>query len=450
MDQRQLRITWLIGFGVIVVAPAALFLLSPHDVPQFGLEGATLWSRLAVLTGMLLLSALVCTVILPSRLRSLNRAFGIESVIEVHRFLGVVSAVLVLAHLACVIAENPANVALLYLPTAPGRAQCAIAACASLVGMVLLAALKHKLSLSYELWRRTHLLLAAGVVGFSAGHVYLLNRTIQMAPLTTMYVLVTAVLVAVFGYRWAWRAWVDPSTEFVVREVRPESATVSTLVLEPKPGPDQQRTGTWAFAPGQFAWIRLDRSVMSEEHPFTIASSAHAETTEFTIRHAGDFTSAVRQLPPGSPIWVDGPHGAFTGDHSTGSALVLLAGGVGLTPMMSMIRTAAHRGDPRAYRLIAVASAPSDLLFRDELAELRRHLDLEITEVLRRPTKDWAGPVGGISVDLLAMVLRTVRQPDNTDFFICGPPGMVSDAMAVLHDLGVGAGRVHTEQFDFV
>ena len=80
------------------------------------------------------------------------------------------------------------------------------------------------------------------------------------------------------------------------------------------------------------------------------------------------------------------------------AGFVLLAGGVGLTPMMSMIRTAAHRGDPRAYRLIVVASAPTDLLFRDELAELRRYIDLEVTEVLRRPVAGWQGPTGGFTV----------------------------------------------------
>jgi predicted ferric reductase len=449
MDQRLLRTAWLWGFGAIVVAPSALWLVSPREVAGFGLAGVTLWSNLSVLTGMLLLSTLVCTVILPSRLRSLNRAFGIESVIEIHRFLGLASAVLVLAHLACVVAANPANVTLLNFPSAPRRAQAASLATVSLIGLVLLAIMKKRLSLSYELWRWSHLALAVSVLVFSAGHVYLLDKTVREPTIASVFVLFIAVVLAIFGYRWAWRSWFDPSTEFLVREVRRENATVSTLVLEPRQLPGRQPE-SWAFAPGQFAWIRLDRSVTAEEHPFTIASSAHDETTQFTIRHAGDFTRAVRQLPPGSPVWVDGPHGAFTGDHSTGSGLVLLAGGVGLTPMMSMIRTAADRGDNRAYRLIVVAGAPTDLLFRDELAELRRYIDLEVTEVLRRPTAGWNGPTGGITVGLLSMVLGTVEQPGDLDYFICGPPSMVTDAMQVLDDLDVVPDRVHTEQFDFV
>jgi Predicted ferric reductase len=220
-------------------------------------------------------------------------------------------------------------------------------------------------------------------------------------------------------------------------------------VLEPR----RARHGsaaTWAFAPGQFAWIRLERSATAEEHPFTIASSAHLETTEFTIRHAGDFTRALRLLPPGSPVWVDGPHGAFTNDLDACSGFVMIAGGVGVTPMMSMLRTAADRVDPRRYRLVVVASAPEDLLFRDELAALRRCLDLEVTEVMRRPHEGWSGHTGEIDISLLSIVLAGTDRPADLDYFICGPPALVGDARNVLDALDVAPDRVHTEQFDLV
>jgi 3-phenylpropionate/trans-cinnamate dioxygenase ferredoxin reductase subunit len=117
--------------------------------------------------------------------------------------------------------------------------------------------------------------------------------------------------------------------------------------------------------------------------------------------------------------------------------------------MMSMIRTAAHRGDPRPYRLVVVASAPEDLLFRSELARLRLQLDLEVTEVLRRPVEGWSGPIGGIDVELMSVVLAGAEQPDGYEFFICGPPAMVTDALGVLDLIGVAPQHVHTEQFDF-
>ena len=105
----MLRAAWLSGFGAIVVLPSLVYLATATPTR----EG--LWDRLSVLTGLLALSALVCAAVLPSRVRSLNQAFGIESVIEVHRFLGVITASLVFAHLACVVAEDPANLTLLNL-----------------------------------------------------------------------------------------------------------------------------------------------------------------------------------------------------------------------------------------------------------------------------------------------------------------------------------------------
>ncbi|HEY4420405.1 MAG TPA: ferredoxin reductase family protein [Pseudonocardia sp.] len=442
MDQRMVRTAWLSVFGLIVVGPSLMWLAIAPNEP--------LWDHLSVVTGLLALSALVSAAVLPSRLRSLNRAFGIESVIDIHRFLGVVTAALVFAHLACVVAADPANIALLNFETAPARARAAVGATVALAALVGLVALRGQTGLRYELWRWLHVVLAVTVIVLSALHVWWLDHLVAMPAIGTLFGLLAALVVGIFGYRWAWRPMFDASTEFLVREVRRENATVSTLVLEPRRRRHGPPVSSWAFAPGQFAWIRLDRSVTAEEHPFTIASSAHLDTTEFTIRHAGDFTRALRRLPPGSPVWVDGPHGAFTNDVGAGAGFVMIAGGVGITPMMSMLRTAGHRGDPRPYRLVVVAGSPEDLLFRDELAELRFHLDLVVTEVLRRPHDGWDGYTGDIGAGLLSMVLPDGQHPDDLDFFICGPPALVTDALSALDTLGVAPARVHTEQFDFV
>jgi 3-phenylpropionate/trans-cinnamate dioxygenase ferredoxin reductase subunit len=128
----------------------------------------------------------------------------------------------------------------------------------------------------------------------------------------------------------------------------------------------------------------------------------------------------------------------------------MIAGGVGITPMMSMLRTAADRGDQRPYRMVTVAGSPADLLFREELGFLRGSLDLMVTEVLRRPADGWDGHTGDLGVSLMSLVLRTVDRPDDLDYFICGPPGLVNDALDVLDALDVAPARVHTELFDFV
>ncbi|MEJ3654208.1 ferredoxin reductase family protein [Actinomycetes bacterium KLBMP 9759] len=444
MSEGLQRTTWLAVLGAAIVGPALLWLATAPAEP--------LWTRLSVISGLFALSALVCAAVLPSRLRSLNRAFGIESVMEVHRFLGVVAAVLVLAHLACVVAADPTNVALLDVPRAPGRAVAAVGATVAIMLLIGAAVLRRRLRLSYEAWRWTHISLGGLVVVLSAAHVWGLDNVVRNAVMNLVLSILIATFLGVVVYRWIWRALLDPSTEFVVQEIRAESPTVSTLVLAPKAVGTGRHSDSeaWTFAPGQFAWLRLDRTITAEEHPFTIASSPHIDRTEFTVRHDGDFTRTLRSLPPGSPVWVDGPHGAFTSDIGRCGGFVLIAGGVGITPMMSMLRAAADRGDRRPYRMIVVARSPEDLLFREELGFLRQSMDLAVTEVLRRPADGWDGHTGDLGVSLLSLVLSSVAHPDDLDYFICGAPRLVEDALDVLDVLEVPPARVHTELFDFV
>ena len=301
-----------------------------------------------------------------------------------------------------------------------------------LVGVV---ALKARLRLSYESWRWMHVGLAAAVLVFSGLHTVWLNHALQVPAMSAAFLVLVAIVVTVASYRWLWRGLLDPSTEFVIREVRSESPTISTVVLAPR-GDE----GSWRFVPGQFAWLRMAQSPTSEEHPFTISSSARDEYTSFTVRHAGDFTRTLTALPPGTPVWVDGPHGAFSGDIGRCSGFVLIAGGVGITPMMSMLRTAADRGDRRPYRLVVIASRPEDLLFREELGFLRSSLDLVVTEVMRRPTDDWEGHYGDLGFGLLSLVLGSTEQPESVDFFLCGPPAMIHDSLEVIDALDVDPG----------
>jgi 3-phenylpropionate/trans-cinnamate dioxygenase ferredoxin reductase subunit len=435
MTQRVVRLGWLGFFAAVFVAPVLGRLATTTAEP--------VWRQLADITGLLALSGLVCAAVLPSRVRSLTRAFGIEDVLDVHRFVGVAAGVLVLVHLACVVAMNPAQVALLDPALNGPPAKAASVATGALIMLVVFAVVRRRLNQRYEVWRWMHVLLAVTCLVASALHVYWLDHLLEVRSMEMIFILMALAVTAVLAHRWVWRTLLDPSTEFVVAEIRRESESVTTVSLAARDGSDAE----WDFAPGQFAWLRLNRSVTGEEHPFTIASSPHLTgRIEFTIRHAGDFTRAIHRLRPGQPVWIDGPHGSFTSDVPSCEGVVMIAGGVGITPMMSMVRAAADRGDCRPHRLVVVARSHEDLLFREELGYLRDELDLEVIEVLRRPHPGWEGHTGEINVGLLQTVLGAERQ--HLDYFLCGPPGLVTDALGALDALGVPTERIHTEQFD--
>lgn len=431
LAHRRARLIWGSLLVAVLVGPSVIWMLRTGPLP--------LLHQMSVLTGLLALSAMVIVAVLPSRVRGLSGALGLETLLGLHRRLGILAGALVALHLACVVADQPERVGLLVPMAAPARGQAATAATVA-IGVLLLLAVRGVRSGTHEVWRWVHLSLAALVVGASALHVLWLNNLVTDAVMGPVLAGLGLVLIAVLVLRWGARAGAG---EFRVHVVRPESPTVSTLVLT-RPA---RHAGPW-FRPGQFAWLRLEQMSV-EEHPFTIASSAvDGGRVEFTVRHTGDFASRLRELDRGAPVWVDGPYGSFTPDAVPSTGLVLIAGGVGITPMMSMLRTAADRGDRRPYRLVVHARDRADLLFRAELAHLRTCLDLQVTEVLRRPAPNWGGATGPIDTALLAAVLTDLDQPHlRLDYFICGRPQLVTDVLDTLGALGVPDDRVHTEQF---
>jgi predicted ferric reductase len=425
----QLLRRWLAGFGVVLLAPLVVRLLVGRPAPP--------WATLADLTGLFALSALVCTFVLVCRPRALSQAAGITAMLAAHRGMGILAAGSLVLHIAVVLARDPANLSLLTWVDAPPRARAATAATVAIAGTIALGVLRRRVRQDYELWRWAHLVLGVAAVGLSALHVHLVGELVRHPVLRWVLVALAGVLAAALLYR---LQVARRSSEHVVREVRHDSDSVCTLVLDPHGAPLR-------FAPGQFAWLRLERG--GEEHPFTIASSAAGGGCAFTVRSTGDFGTLLRNLPPGTPVWVDGPYGSCSVDllPQPASGVAMIAAGVGITPMLSMVRTLADRHDPRPLLLVRAAEELRELLFRHELGYLAQRLDLTVVEVVRHPPPGWTGAAGDVATPLLRSVLPHAGQRSALDYFVCGPPGFVAEVARSLLELGVPEHRIHIEQF---
>ncbi len=421
---------WLVGLAVVLLAPLAIRVLAGGPAP--------LWPMLTDLTGLVALSAMVCTFVLVCRLRALSKAAGITALISAHRSMGVLAAASVVLHIAVVIAADLDNVALLTWIYAPPRARAATLATLALGGVIALGVLRARFRGDYELWRWAHLVLGMAAFALSALHVQLVGQFVAHPVMRWVLVALAGALAAGMAHR---LLVARRSSEHVVREVRLDSDSVCTLVLDPRGTPLR-------FAPGQFAWLRLARSG-GEEHPFTIASSAAGGGCAFTVRSTGDFGTVLRNLPPGTPVWVDGPYGSCSLDllPQPASGVAMIAAGVGITPMLSMVRTLADRHDPRPLLLVRGAREPRELLFRQELGHLAQRLDLTVIEVVRSPPPGWTGAAGDIGTPLLRSVLPHAGQRSALDYFVCGPPGFVTTVTRSLQELGVPEHRIHIEHF---
>ncbi|HEX5782619.1 MAG TPA: hypothetical protein VFX80_11895 [Solirubrobacteraceae bacterium] len=218
-----------------------------------------------------------------------------------------------------------------------------------------------------------------------------------------------------------------------LERVEAERGDTTTLVLEPP--------AKFRFEPGQFAWFAIGRSPFSiTQHPFSFASSAERDDeVAIAVKALGDFTSQVSRLEPGTTVYVDGPHGVFSIDQDEGPGFGLIAGGVGIAGLISMIRTLADRHDVRPVLLFYANREWDGVAFRDELEQLKDRLNLTVVHVLE---PDY----------VTAEVFEQHLPPGYRRFqyFICGPDPMMDAAEAALIGLGVPPERVHTERFDMV
>src|SRR6185503_166059 len=118
------------------------------------------------------------------------------------------------------------------------------------------------------------------------------------------------------------------------------------------------------------------------QHPFSFSSSAEREEVELAVKALGDFTSTVSELEPGTTVYVDGPHGVFSIDQDEGPGFGLLAGGVGIAGLISMLRTMADREDMRPVLLFYANRDWDGVAFREEIEQLKEKLSLSVVHVL--------------------------------------------------------------------
>jgi predicted ferric reductase len=196
------------------------------------------------------------------------------------------------------------------------------------------------------------------------------------------------------------------------------------------------------------AWLTIRRSPFSiRKHPFSFSSSAVArDHIAFTIRELGDFTSTVGSIVPGERAYIDGPYGTFDLDQHTGPGYVFIVGGIGSTPIMSMLRTMADRGDDHSVVLFYGNRTWNSVIFGEEIAELEGRLNLKVVHVLENPPEGWEGETGFITRHVLDRHLPNDRR--ERVYFVCGPIPMIAAVERSLRALGVPLSHIHSEQYE--
>ena len=431
--------------GTIWIAVYLLFILAP----LFALLAGTwppardFWTEFAVALGYSGLAMMGLQIGLTARFRYVTKPWGEDVIYHFHRQISLIAVGLIVTHAVVLTAGRPQMLAPLNMLQAPWSARFAIVSIVALIALVVAALWRVRLQIGYEAWHLSHIILA--VVAIAAGIAHMVGSGVYLVDpwKRALWIGLTIFWIGLLLYVRIVKPLFMLRRPYRVAEVREERGDTSTLVMRPDGHPG------FRFTPGQFGWLTLWGSPFKiTGHPFSFSSSAEAADgrVEMTIRNLGDFTSAIPKVSQGQRVYLDGPYGAFTIGNPA-DMHVLIAGGIGVTPMMSMIRTLADRGDRRPVTLLYGSRDWDSITFREELEALKARLNLTVVHVLANPPAGWAGEQGFVTADLFR---RHLPPPyASHEYFICGPNVMMDAIERALGHMRVPLSKYHSERYSF-
>jgi ferredoxin-NADP reductase len=217
-----------------------------------------------------------------------------------------------------------------------------------------------------------------------------------------------------------------------VLDVYPESPDTVSVYLT---GRDLDRLNA---RPGQFfRWRFATRGLWWTATPYSLSAPASADGLRITARMVGRHSNQLKTLPFGTRVFVEGPYGALTSQQAHHRSAVLIAGGVGITPLRALFETLPATSITLLYR----ASSQADLVLTDELNTIARQRHATAHYLTGHRRRGDADPLSAAS---LGRLLGNLREHD---IYLCGPPGMTASVRRALHELGVGDADIHEETF---
>jgi len=433
------RAAWIGTFLLLILAPLIVAALAGPTPTSRGF-----WTEVSIALGLLAFPLILVQFALVSRLAPVSRPFGSDALMQWHRGMGLAALGGVVLHPLLLSgvpwsAWNPVSGSVLMQTGA-------VAFWGTLV-IVATSVWRRGFGLSYEAWQITHLGLACLVTITATWHIVAAGFYSQ-APAVRGVLVGYLVLFAALLLRYRlFRPLALLRRPWTVEANRDIGGSVRLLHVRP-----DGHVGL-RFEAGQFGWlITGSNPIVSAQHPLSFASSAVPAAdggVTFAIKNLGDWSGqVVPALTPGHRVWIDGPFGAFTPDVTSHRGLVLIAGGIGIAPMRSVLLTLRDTGHRRPVWLFHAASNWSRVVFRDDIAALASELDAHVCYVFEHPDPDWTGERGRITRDLLERHLP--RDRGDLDCFVCGPVAMMDAVEGCLTAMGVPAAQVHTERFQMV
>jgi predicted ferric reductase len=457
--QWLVRSRGVLALTVACLVPVALWFTAAPLGPRFDGAQAS-FTSIAVMAGLIGIVAFAMNLVLGARLKSVERLFGgLDRMYFVHRTNGRVAYLLLLAHLVLMLtgrATTSLADAIDLLTPAAGLTVMlgliALVVMSAAIVMTLYVRLNHEIFVYVQ--RSFGFVFILGALhAFRTPGVKALSR-----PLTYYLLAVAIAGLAAWLYRSLLGEVLIRRLDYRVISVNKLDQSVTEIVMSPK---DERLS----FIPGQFVFLEFQSdeirrvfhpfsvepegqtalisfrsgAVSKQAHPFSITSAPHERELRVSVKSLGDFTKALRRLEPGALVRVEGPFGRFCSSLIPNRKQIWVAGGIGVTPFLSMARAL---DDPELEVDFFYGMERGDEgYFLEELYEIAdRHKKLKVIPMTR-------DKLGFITSDDIAGVTRPLKE---RDILICGPPPMIDGLNRQFLEKGLSPQQIHFEKFGFV
>jgi predicted ferric reductase len=435
---RARLLRWSVLYLAVALAPLLVIVIEGRP------EQRDFWTEFGVALGFVSLAMMAMQSALTARISKVSATIGQDTLLQFHRQAGLVAFALLVGHPVLLVLAEADNWAFLDPRPNPLRAVALWTVLIAFPGLLLTSLWRQQLRLPYEWWRLGHGVVAVLLVLIGLAHIFQVSYYLASPWQRGLWLVLGAGSVGFVVSVRLLSPWRAARAPYRVAEVRPLADATWSLTLSSETGRALQ------FRPGQFAFVTFSDSAYSlEQHPFSVASGSHVEDQlEFAVKELGDFTSTIGEVPEGSRAFVDGPYGGMT-LSADAVGLFAVAGGIGISPVISMIRTVAATGPRMPIVLVYANNRESDAAFADELDALSRDLgdEMLVIHVLNTPPEGWEGHIGVITPAMLGEVLPE-EDRDRWQYVVCGPPPMMEVAERSLLDHGVPLERIDSERFD--
>ena len=413
-----------------------------------GLPPRPFWDEVASGLAMMSFAILLVEFVLSGRFRAISARMGMDVTMRFHQIVARTALIFVLVHpflYRTALLDTPLpwdTTRQLTLGLDIGSLATGVIAWVALPGFVLMSIFRDQLPYRYETWRAMHAVGAVVIAAMAAHHTLEAGRYSAEPLLSGFWIfLLTAALASL-----VWTYVIAPLGEaghpYEVTSVKKIALKTWELVVRPR------RNDALAFDAGQFAWLNLGHSPFSlYENPFSISSApAERPNIRFVVKEVGDLTRRIGEVEPGTVAFLDGAHGNLTLKGRRMKGIALIAGGVGIAPLLSIARQLRAEKDPRPMILLYGNRVAEQIVYKSELNQLARRARTQVIHVISEPRRGWKGLTGRVDKATIDKIF-SFDGASEWLYLVCGPPPMLDAVEDALLALGVPTAQIVSEQF---